>query len=120
MRPGRLARSLSKRASLARGLPSIVAAQPGARARRVELTCASCGRVAAHVDEDPVGRFFHDYPDLQLVVRSRNITRRHLRSVTCPEHGRLKATWQDVLPAAVAARDGQVRSQRLRPVSPAT
>jgi hypothetical protein len=120
MRPGRLARSLSKGASLARGLPSILAAQPDARARRVKLVCASCGRVAAHVDEDPAGRFFHDYPDLQLVVRSTNITRRHLRSVTCPEHGRLEATWKAVLPAAVAARDGRVRSQRLRPASPAT
>jgi hypothetical protein len=119
MRPGQLARSLSKRASLARGLPSILAAQPVVRARRVELVCASCGRVAAHVDEDPVGRFFHNYPDLRLVVRSRKMTRRHLKSVTCPEHGRLKATWKAVLPAAAAARDGQVRSQRLWPVSPA-
>jgi hypothetical protein len=114
MRPGRLARSLSKRASTARGLPSMLAARPRAW-RRVKLTCASCGRVAAYVDEDPVGRSFRNYRDLRLVVRSRNITRRHLQSVTCPEHGRLKATWKTVLPAAVAARDGRVRSLQLRP-----
>lgn len=120
MRPGQLARSLSNRASLARSLPSILAAQQGAWARRVRLTCVCCGRVAAYVDEDPVGRFFHNYPDLRLVVRSRRITRRHLQSVVCPEHGRLKATWKAVLPAAAAARDGQVRSLELWPVSPDT
>jgi hypothetical protein len=120
MWPGRLARSLSNRASLARGLPSILAAPPIAWVRRVELTCASCGRVAAYVDEDPAGRFFRNYPDLRLVVRSRTITRRHLQSVACPEHGRLEVTWKAVLPAAVEARDGQVRSLQLWPVSPAS
>ena len=119
MRPGRLARSLSKRASVARDLPSILAARPGVRARRVALTCASCGRVAAHVDEDPAGRFFRNYPDLRLVVRSRKLTRRHLQSVTCPVHGRLKVTWTAVLPAAALASDGRVRSLQLQPAGPA-
>jgi len=120
MRPGRLARSLSERLSLARGLPSTLAAQPVAWARRVELVCASCSRMAAYVDEDPAGRRFHSHPDLRLVIRSRHITRRHLQSVACPEHGRLKATWKAVLPAAIAARDGRVRSLRLWPFRPAT
>lgn len=124
MRPGRLARSLSKRKFLARGLPTPLAAKRAALARRVELTCALCGRVAAYIDEDPIGARFHDYPDLRLVarsvVRSRNITRRHIQSVACPEHGRLQAKWKDLLPAAAAARDGEVRSLRLWPTSPAT
>jgi hypothetical protein len=98
----------------------MLAAKPDAPARRVRLACASCGRVAAVVDEDRAGARFRDYPGLRLVVRSRNITRRHLQSVRCPEHGRLKARWRAVLPAAAAARDGQVRRLRLRPVSPAT
>lgn len=119
MRPGRLARGLSKRASLARGVPSMLAAQPVASARRVKVTCASCGRVAAYVDEDPAGLCFRG-PDLRLVVRSGNITRRHLQSLACSEHGRLKATWKAVLPAAVAARDGRVRKLQLWPVGPAS
>jgi len=40
--------------------------------------------------------------------------------VACPEHGQLKATWKDVIPAAIAARDGQVRNLRLWPFRPAT
>jgi hypothetical protein len=55
----------------------------------------------------------HGPTDLRLVVKSRKITRRHLQSVACPEHGRLKATWEAVLPAAVAARDGRVRRLQL-------
>jgi len=122
MWPGRLARSLSRRPWHARSLPSMRDAKPDAPAgaRRVKLACASCGRVAAVVAEDPAGIRFRDHPGLRLVVRSRNITRRHLQSVRCPEHGRLKARWTAVLPAAAAARDGRVRRLRLRPASPAT
>jgi hypothetical protein len=49
-------------ASLARSLPSMFAARPSVRARRVKLACRSCGRVAAFVDEDPVGARFERYP----------------------------------------------------------
>lgn len=122
MRPGSLARILSRKKAQARDLPSMLAAKPNApaKARRVRLTCASCGRVAALVDEDPAGARFRDYPGLRLAVRSGNITRRHLQSVVCPEHGRLHARQAVVLPAAAAARDGRVRTLRLPPVSPAT
>ncbi len=54
MWPGWLARSLSRRPWLARSLPSMLDAPAGAR--RVKLACASCGRVAAVVDEDPAGK----------------------------------------------------------------
>lgn len=102
-------------------MPSILAAQANAErtARRVELICAACGRVAAFVDEDPSGKRFRDYPGLRLVVKTGRITRRHLQSVRCPEHGRLKARQAAVLAAALAARDGRVRSVRLRPVTSA-
>ena len=85
-----------------------------------KLACRSCGRVSAFVDEDPVGTPFERYPGLRLVVRSRNAASRNLQSVSCPEHGRLLASWTAVLPAAVAARDGRVRRLRLRPVSSIT
>ena len=120
VRPGRLARSLSRKTSLARRLQSMLAAKPSVRARRVRLACRSCGRVAAVVDEDPAGTRFEGYPGLRLLVRSRNISRRNLQSVSCPEHGRLLASWTAVLPAAVAARDGRVRRLRLPPVSSVT
>jgi len=100
-------------------LPSMLAARANAprTVRRVTLVCASCSRVAAFVDEDPSGRRFRGYPDLRLVVRSGTFTRRHLQSVRCPEHGRLSARQATVLPAAAAARDGRVRTVRLRPVT---
>jgi hypothetical protein len=120
MRPGQLARSLSRRTSLARRLPSMLAARPVIRARRVTLACRSCGRLAASVDEDPAGTRFERCPGLRLVVRSASITRRDLQSVRCPEHGRLLASWTAVLPAAAAARDGRVRRLRLPPVSSVT
>jgi hypothetical protein len=116
MRPGWLARSLPPRKPLARSLPSMLAARPSVRARRVKLACRSCGRVAAFVDEDPAGTRFERYRGLRLVVRSQNITRRNLHSVSCPAHGRLLASWTAVLPATVAARDGRVRQLRLPPV----
>jgi hypothetical protein len=93
----------------------MLAAQP--KARRVKLACASCGRVAAFVDEDPAGARFRGYPGLRLVVRSGKFTRRHLRSVRCPEHGWLKAGQTAVLPAVAAARDGRVRTVRLQPAA---
>ena len=118
MRPGSLARTLSAKKARARRLPSILAAadpiDPEA-ARRVKLACASCGRVAAFVDEDRAGARFRDYPGLRLVVRSGKFTRRHLQSVRCPEHGRLNAKQAAVLAAAAAARDGRVRTLRLLP-----
>jgi hypothetical protein len=120
MRPGSLARALTAKTARARRLPSMLAAQPHAPARRVKLACTSCGRVAAFVDEDPSGARFRGYPGLRLVVRSGKITRRHLQSVWCPEHGRLNARQAAVLPAAAAARDGRVRTVRLRPVPPTT
>jgi hypothetical protein len=98
----------------------MLAARPSVRARRVKLACRSCGRVAAFVDEDPAGTRFEGYPGLRLLVRSRSITRRNLHSVSCPEHGRLLASWTAVLPAAIAARDGRMRRLRLRPTSSAT
>jgi hypothetical protein len=98
----------------------MLAAQQSVRARRVMLACRSCGRIAAFVDEDPTGTRFERYPGLRLLVRSRNITRRNLHSVSCPEHGRLLASWTAALPAAVAARDGRVRRLRLPPVSSVT
>ena len=103
-------------------MPSMLTAQPDAPvpARRVELACASCGRVAAFVDEDPGGARFRKYPGLRLVVRSGKFTRRHFQSVWCPEHGRLNARQAAVLPAAAAARDGRVRTLRLPPVTSAT
>ena len=118
MRPGSLARTLSAKKARARRLPSILAAaQPNdpEPARRVKLACASCGRVAAFVDEDRAGARFRDYPGLRLVVRSGKFTRRHLQSVRCPEHGRLNAKQAAVLAAAAAARDGRVRTLRLLP-----
>jgi hypothetical protein len=120
VRPGWLARSLPGMKGLARGLPSMLAAQWSVRARRVRLACRSCGRVAAFVDEDPAGTRFERHPGLRLLVRSRNITRRNPQSVSCPEHGRLLASWTAVLPAAVAARDGAVYQLRLPPVSAVT
>ena len=122
MRPGSLARSSSRKTALARDLPSMLAANPNApaKARRVRLACASCGRVAALVDEDPAGARFRDYPGLRLAVSSGHITRRHFQSIFCPEHGRLNARRAVVFPAAVAARDGRVRTLRLPPVSLAT
>lgn len=104
---------------MARSLPSILATRPSVRARRVKLACRSCGRVAAFVDEDPAGTRFEGYPGLRLLVRSATVTRRNLHPVSCPEHGRLLASWTAVLPAAVAAQDGRVRRLRLRPVSSA-
>jgi hypothetical protein len=98
----------------------MLVAQQSVRARRVRLACRSCGRIAAFVDEDPAGTRFERYPGLRLLVRSRNITRRNLHSVSCPEHGRLLASWTAALPAAVAARDGRVRRLRLPPVSSVT
>ena len=98
----------------------MLAARPNVRARRVKLACRSCGRLAASVDEDPAGTRFERYRGLRLVVRSQNVTRRNLHSVSCPVHGRLLASWAAVLPAAIAARDGQVRRLRLRPVSSVT
>jgi len=62
------------------------------------------------------GTRFERYRGLRLVVRSQNITRRNLHSVSCPAHGRLLASWTAVLPATVAARDGRVRQLRLPPV----
>jgi hypothetical protein len=120
MRPGWLARSLPRRKGLARSLPSVLAARQSARARRVKLACRACGRVVAFVDEDPAGTRFERYPGLRLLVRSPNITRRNLHSVSCPEHGRLLASWTAVLPAAVAARDGRLRRLKLPPVSSVT
>jgi hypothetical protein len=120
MRPGWLARSLPPGTPLARSLPSMLAARPSVRARRVKLACRSCGRVAAFVDEDPAGTRFEHHPGLRLLVRSTNVTRRHLHSVSCPEHGRLLASWAAVLPAVVAARDGRVRRLWPPPVSSMT
>jgi|SRR5437660_8068652 hypothetical protein len=120
MRPGWLARSLPRRKGLARSLPSMLAAQQSARARRVKLACRSCGRIAAFVDEDPAGTRFERYRGLRLLVRSGNVTRRNLQSVSCPVHGHLLASWTAVLPVAVAARDGRVRRLRLPPVSSVT
>jgi hypothetical protein len=120
MRPGWLACSLPRTKGPARSLPPMLAAKPGIRARRVKLACRCCGRVAAFVDEDPAGARFERHRGLRLVVRSRNITRRNLQSVSCPEHGRLLASWTAVLPVAVAARDGRVRRLRLRPASSVT
>ena len=107
---------------------SMMAAHPNTPAgtRRVKLACGSCGhgsrpRIVTMIDEHPSGTRFPDYPGLRLVARSGNVTRRHLQAVSCPEHGRLRAQWTDVLPAAAAAaRDGRVRTLRLRQVSPAT
>lgn len=62
VRPGRLARGLPSRKGLARRLPSMLAAKPSVRARRVRLACRLCGRVAAFVDEDPAGTRFERYP----------------------------------------------------------
>ena len=100
-------------------MPRMLAAQRNSpqAARRVRLACASCGQVAAFVDEDPAGARFRNYPSLRLVVRSGKFTRRHLQSVRCPDHGRLKARQAAVLPAAAAARDGRVRTVRLRPMA---
>jgi hypothetical protein len=122
VRPGSLARALAAKTARVRRLPSMLNAKPDAPvpARRVKLACASCGRVAAFVDEDPAGARFRDYPGLRLVVRSGKFTRRHLQSVWCPEHGRLNASRAAVFPAAAAARDGRVRTLRLPPVSAAT
>ena len=120
VRPGWLARGLPPRKGRARRLPSMLAAKPSVRARRVRLACRSCGRVAAFVDEDPAGTRFERYPGLRLLVRSRNSTRRNLQSVWCPVHGRLLASWTAVLPATIAARDGRVRRLRLPPVSSVT
>src|SRR5262249_50063536 len=119
MRPGSLARALAARTARVHRLPSMLAVQANAprTARRAELVCASCGRVAAFVEEDPSGRRFRDYPGLRLVVKSGKFTRRHLQSVRCPEHGRLNARQAAVLPAAAAARDGRVRTVRLRPAA---
>src|SRR5262249_54989779 len=105
---------------LARGLPSVLAAQPVAWARRVALVCASFSRVAAYIDEDPADRRFHSHPDLRLVVRARHGTPRPLPSLACPEPRQVKAPGKDVIPAAIAARDGRVRSLRLWPFRPAT
>lgn len=117
VRPGWLARGLPPGKGRARRLPSMLAAKPSVRARRVRLACQSCGRVAAFVDEDPADTRFERYPGLRLLVRSRNSIRRNLHSVSCPMHGRLLASWTAVLPAVVAARDGRVRRLRLPPVS---
>jgi hypothetical protein len=87
--------------------------------RRVKLTCGSCGRVAAIIEEHPAGTSFADYPGLFVLVRSGHVTRRHLQQVTCPRHGLLRASWTRVLPAAEAARDGRVRTLRLWPVTAA-
>jgi hypothetical protein len=114
MRRGWLARSLP-RSKGPRSLPSVLAAQQSVRARRVKLACRSCGRVAAFVDEHPAGTRFERYRGLTLLVRSGNIARRNLHSVSCPVHGRLLASWTAVLPAVIAARDGRVRRLRLRP-----
>ena len=120
MRPGSLARGLPRRKGPARSLASMLAAQPSVQARRVKLACRSCGRVAAFVDEDPAGTRFERYRGLRLLVRSRNIARRNLHSVSCPVHGQLLASWTAVLPAAIAARDGRVRRLLLWPVSSVT
>jgi hypothetical protein len=121
MRPGSLARVLTAKKRRAHQLPRMLAAQRNSpqAARRVRLACASCGRVAAFVDEDPAGARFRGYPGLRVVVRSGKFTRRHLQSVRCPEHGRLRARQAEVLPATAAARDGRVRTVRLRPVTTA-
>lgn len=50
-------------------------------------------------------------------MRSPNVARRNLQSVSCPVYGRLLASWTAVLPAVVAARDGRVRRLRLPPAS---
>ena len=83
------------------------------------LACRACSRIAAFVDEDPAGARFERYRPA-LLVRSPNITRRNLHSVSCPEHGLLLASWRAVLPAAVAARDGRVRRLKLPPASSVT
>lgn len=82
--------------------------------RRVKLVCGSCGTVAAVVDEDPAGVPNSDYPGLLLIVRCGNRAHRHMQAVSCRRHGKLDATWERVLPLAQAARDGRVRTLRIR------
>ena len=83
--------------------------------RLVKIKCASCNREAAVIEEHPAGTCFADYPGLYLLVRSSNITRRHLQSVYCERDGRLGVSWVEVLTKAQAAKhDGRVGFLRAR------